>query len=117
MLSNRLSAGGFLWDFCDQAVVRTDQDGRLDTKGNAAADGILGPYREKEASFYTVREIWSPVYFSKQIISKEFDGKLQVENRYHFTNLDQCSFRWRLKKINSLQPNDTPVDNTKSRQR
>lgn len=107
MLSNPLSAGGFLWDFCDQAVVRTDRNGQLDTKGNSAADGILGPYREKEGSFFTVKEIWSPVYFAKRFITKEFDGKLQVENRYHFTNLDQCKFSWRLKKITGLEARDT----------
>ena len=106
-LSNPLSAGGFLWDLCDQGLVRTDQNGRLDTKGNAAADGILGPYREKEGSFYTVKEIWSPVYFPKRFITKEFDGNLQVENRYHYTNLDQCTFKWKLKKIKSLEANDT----------
>lgn len=107
MLSNPLSAGGFLWDFCDQGAVRTDQNGRLDTKGNAAADGILGPYREKEGSFYTIKEIWSPIYFQPRILTKEFDGALQIENRYHFTNTSQCSFRWRLKKFTGLQAGDT----------
>jgi hypothetical protein len=107
MCSNPLSAGGFLWDFCDQAVVRTDRNGQLDTKGNAAADGILGPYREKEGSFYTIKEIWSPVYFPKRILTKEFDGKLQLENRYHFTNLNQCLFNWQLKKISGLNAGDT----------
>jgi hypothetical protein len=107
MCSNPLSAGGFLWDFCDQAVVRTDRNGQLDTKGNAAADGILGPYREKEGSFYTIKEIWSPVYFPKRILTKEFDGNLQLENRYHFTNLNQCLFKWQLKKITGLNAGDT----------
>jgi hypothetical protein len=107
MLNNPLSAGGFLWDFCDQAVVRTDRNGELDTKGNLAADGILGPYREKEGSFYTIKEIWSPVYFQKRTITKEFDGKFQVDNRFHFTNLNQCSFSWRLKKITGLESGDT----------
>jgi hypothetical protein len=107
MCSNPLSAGGFLWDFCDQAVVRTDRNGQLDAKGNAAADGILGPYREKEGSFYTIKEIWSPVYFAKRILTKEFDGKLQLENRYHFTNLNQCLFNWQLKKISGLNAGDT----------
>lgn len=107
MLSNPLSAGGFLWDFCDQAAVRTDRNGQLDTKGNAAADGILGPYREKEGSFFTIKEIWSPVYFYKKNITKDFDGKLAIENRYDFTNLNQCTFRWRLKKINGLAAGDT----------
>lgn len=107
MLSNPLSAGGFLWDFCDQGAVRTDQNGRLDTKGNAAADGILGPYREKEGSFYTIKEVWSPVHFPKRTITKEFDGKLQVENRYDFTNLNQCKFSWKLKKITGLEAGDS----------
>ena len=107
MLSNPLSAGGFLWDFCDQAAVRTDRNGQLDTKGNAAADGILGPYREKEGSFYTIKEIWSPVYFEKYFITKQFDGKLVLQNRYDFTNLNQCKFSWRLKKITGLQSGDT----------
>ncbi|HYO23301.1 MAG TPA: glycoside hydrolase family 2 TIM barrel-domain containing protein [Flavisolibacter sp.] len=107
MLSNPLSAGGFLWDFCDQGAVRTDRNGQLDTKGNAAADGILGPYREKEGSFFTIKEIWSPVYFPRQILTKEFDGRLPIENRYYFTNLDQCKFSWRLKKMTGLDGGDT----------
>lgn len=109
MLSNPLSAGGFLWDFCDQAVVRTDQNGVLDTKGNSAADGILGPYREKEGSFFTIKEIWSPIYFPKKKITNEFDGVFQIENRYDFSNLNQGTFKWKLKKFNGLQPGDTTV--------
>ncbi|GAI38936.1 unnamed protein product, partial [marine sediment metagenome] len=42
-----LSAGGFLWVFADEAVKRTDT-GELDSDGNHAPDGILGPYHEKE---------------------------------------------------------------------
>jgi hypothetical protein len=107
MLSNPLSGGGFLWDFCDQGVVRTDKGGMLDTKGNAAADGILGPYREKEGSFFTVKEVWSPVYIQKRFIKDGFDGTFTLENRYNFTNLNRCSFSWRLKKLNGFNTSDT----------
>ncbi|MFD2571289.1 glycoside hydrolase family 2 TIM barrel-domain containing protein [Spirosoma soli] len=99
MMSNPLSAGGFLWDFCDQAIVRTDKNGELDTKGNSAADGILGPYREKEGSFYTIREVWAPIGFDKQFVSEAFTGQFTIENRYHFTNLNRCRFSWQLKKF------------------
>ena len=114
MQANPLSAGGFLWDFCDQAIVRTDRtrsDGtqELDTKGNSAADGILGPYREKEGSFYTVKEIWSPIFFQKRYITEQFDGTFTVDNRYHFTNLNRCTFRWRLKKFTGLADANAPV--------
>jgi len=93
MHENPLSAGGFLWDFADQGVVRVDKDNIMDTDGNHAADGILGPYREKEGSFYTIKEVWSPVYLEgTSFIPASFTGEIRVQNRYHFTNLNQCSF-------------------------
>jgi hypothetical protein len=49
-----LSAGGLLWDFSDAAVVRTDKGGILDTDGDHGPDGIVGPYREKEGSCFTI---------------------------------------------------------------
>ena len=93
MKENPLSAGGFLWDFADQGIFRADKDSIIDTDGNHAADGIVGPYREKEGSFYTIKEIWSPVYLEgTTFIPASFDGKIRVRNHYHFTNLNQCSF-------------------------
>ncbi|WP_010134577.1 glycoside hydrolase family 2 protein [Ochrovirga pacifica] len=86
-----LSAGGFLWDFADEAVVRTDKGGVLDTDGNHAPDGIVGPYGEKEASYFTIKEIWSPIYLEERFIRDNFDGVFNVENRYHYTNLIECS--------------------------
>lgn len=85
-----LSAGGFLWDFADEAVVRTDRGNILDTDGNHAADGIVGPYGEKEASYFTVKEVWSPIYIEDRYIKFDFNGMFRIENRYHFTDLKQC---------------------------
>ena len=87
-----IAAGGFLWVFADEAVERTDRNRELDSDGNHAPDGILGPYNEKEGSFYTIKEIWSPVQFEKHYITPEFDGSFRIENRYFFTNLSQCNF-------------------------
>ncbi|MGB5666515.1 MAG: beta-galactosidase, partial [Maribacter sp.] len=88
-----LCAGGYLWVFADEAIERTDKNRELDTDGNHAPDGILGPYNEKEGSFYTIKEIWAPVFFEKKYIIPGFDGTFRIENRYHFTNLNQCSFK------------------------
>lgn len=96
MLNNPLSAGGFLWDYADEAVVRTDKDGMLDTRGNLAADGILGPYLEKEGSYYAVKEIWSPVFFATRYITPTFNGEFPIENRYIYTNLKTCKFTYKL---------------------
>lgn len=101
MLLNPLSAGGFLWDFADQGVVRTDQNNRIDADGNRGADGIVGPYHEKEGSFFAIKEIWSPVFFEHREMTAGFDGVFNVENRYHFANLNSCSFNWRLLNLKS----------------
>lgn len=96
MLQNPLSAGGFLWDFADQGVVRTDRNGEIDTDKNRGADGIVGPYHEKEGSFYTIKEVWSPVFFERRELTTLFDGSFAIENRFHYTNLNQCRFSWKL---------------------
>ena len=107
MLNNPLSAGGFLWDFADEAVVRTDKNGILDTDGNHAADGIVGPYHEKEASFYTIKEIWSPVFFPTRYITPSFNGEFPIENRYLYTNLKDCKFTYQL--VDLPKPNETKI--------
>ena len=88
MLQNPLAVGAFLWALADEGIVRTDRDGALDTDGNHAPDGIVGPYREKEASFFTIKEVWSPVFLELGRLDRlppTFDGRLRVENRYDFT--------------------------------
>jgi hypothetical protein len=101
MLKSSNSAGGFLWVFADEAVERTDKNNSLDTAGNFAPDGIVGPYHEKEGSYFTIKEIWSPVYIEKKSITTGFNGKLEVENRYMFTNLNQCELTWKLLSYNT----------------
>nr|WP_199074938.1 glycoside hydrolase family 2 TIM barrel-domain containing protein [Pedobacter sp. ASV19] len=96
MLANPLSAGGFLWDFADQGVIRTDKNNIVDADGNRGADGIVGPFHEKEGSFFAIKEIWSPVFLEHREMTAGFDGVFNLENRYHFTNLNTCSFSWRL---------------------
>ncbi|MDR0711977.1 MAG: DUF4981 domain-containing protein [Prevotellaceae bacterium] len=89
-------AGGFLWAYADEGVVRTDQNGRIDNDGNHGADGIVGPHHEKEGSFYAIRHVWSPVQITLPIITPKFNGLLTVENRYDFTNFNRCKVKWEL---------------------
>ncbi|WP_121356203.1 glycoside hydrolase family 2 protein [Flavisolibacter nicotianae] len=107
MWQNPLSAGGFLWDFADEGVVRKDKHDSIDTDKFRGADGIVGPFHEKEGSYYAIKEIWSPVYFEKREITPAFDGSFTVENRYHFTNLSQCRFEWQLKKLQDLSAHNS----------
>jgi beta-galactosidase/beta-glucuronidase len=99
MLKSPMGAGGFLWALVDEGVVRTDKNGKVDTDGNHAPDGILGPYRQKEGNFYAIKEIWSPIHIDLEKLPKDFAGQIQVENRYGFTNLNECRFEWKLAKL------------------
>src|SRR5450432_3761275 len=99
MMKHPHAAGGFLWSFHDEGIVRSDQQDSVDVAGNQAPDGILGPYRQKEASYFTIKEIWSPVYIETMSTGENFNGNIKVENRYLFTNLDQCSFKWNLVRL------------------
>ena len=89
MMSNPRCAGGFLWDLMDQGVVRTDQQGIVDCVGNFGADGIVGPHMEREGSYYTIREIWSPIQ-----IAMDNEG-LVITNAYNFTHLRDCRFSYK----------------------
>jgi len=94
MTASRNGAGGFLWNLADEGVVRTDQGGRIDVYAAYAPDGLVGPHLEKEASFYTVRDIWSPVQIEAPVIDAGFDGTLKVQNAYDFTPLSAVNFKW-----------------------
>ena len=89
MMSNPRCAGGFLWDLMDQGVVRTDMNNIIDCMGNFGSDGIVGPHMEREGSFYTIREVWSPIQIEKD------DEKFEVTNCYNFTNLKDCQFSYK----------------------
>jgi len=101
------SGGGFLWALVDEGIVRTDLNGFIDANRVNAPDGVVGPHREKEGSYYAIREILCPVKIELKKLPELFDGSIPVENRYHFTNLNNCRFEWELINFTSLQQRQT----------
>lgn len=100
MMKHRASAGGFLWALLDEGVLRHgENESRIDCKGNLAPDGIVGPYREKEGSYYAVKEIWSPIQVLNRTIPELWDGDLLIENHYMFTNLSACKLSYSFSDI------------------
>ena len=102
-------AGGFFWAFADEGVMRTDRGGQIDNVGNSAPDGMLGPWHEKEGSYFAVKELWSPVVVSNLRLDR---GKLsmQLENRYDFTDLDRAGLQWRLVRLPGSDRHKVLVD-------
>ena len=104
MWSSERSAGGFLWAFIDEGLTRTDMNGYIDTDGVNAPDGVMGPHREKEGSFYAISEIFSPVHIELKELPADFTGAIPAGNRFHFTNFNKCTFTYKL--INFNKPSD-----------
>ncbi|MCP2028242.1 hypothetical protein L1276_003412 [Flavobacterium sp. HSC-32F16] len=95
-----LFAGGFMWAMLDEAVKRSDWKGeqKFDSKGSLAADGILGPHREKEGSYFSVKEIWAPIQFQPKQITDAFNGSFLITNAYLFSNLNSCKMEFKVLK-------------------
>ncbi|MES2775990.1 MAG: glycoside hydrolase family 2 TIM barrel-domain containing protein [Bacteroidota bacterium] len=99
------SGGVFIWALVDEAIVRTDLNNALDANGLNANDGILGPHREKEGSYYALREIFSPIKLNMPVeLPENFNGQIALDNRFHFLNANQCTFHWAL--VNYSKPFD-----------
>lgn len=113
-------AGGFIWAYADEGVVRTDLNGMIDNVGNYGADGIVGPHHEKEGSYYTVKQVWSPVQVTlggqnERLLLNDggcsqtypycgFEGgNIMVENRYDFLTLKGVRFDIQFVKYNNGQ--------------
>ncbi|AXC12229.1 Beta-galactosidase [Acidisarcina polymorpha] len=91
ILKSKAGAGGFVWALVDEDVKRVDKGGILDSQGNYAPDGIVGPYREHEASFNTIKQLWSPI-----IVTPPAGGShaYTVTNRYSFLDAGGCTYEW-----------------------
>ena len=102
-LTNPLFAGGFIWVFCDEAPQRSDKGGILDSDKSNAPVGVVGPRREKEGSFYAIRQQWSPIQLKPLFITSHFDGSFMLTNEYLFSNLKECRMEYKVLRC------DTPL--------
>ncbi len=91
--------GGFLWVLADEGIERTDRGGAIDVWHTNAPDGIVGPHHEKEASYYTIKDVWSPVQIGFDRLPAGFDGTIPLTNGYDMRNLDTCRFAWALQRV------------------
>jgi Glycosyl hydrolases family 2, TIM barrel domain/Glycosyl hydrolases family 2, sugar binding domain/Glycosyl hydrolases family 2/Beta galactosidase small chain len=99
MSHSKYLGGGFIWALLDEGIKRAD-NGQIDVSGNEAPDGIVGPYREREANFYTVKQIWSPIQITREPLAGNFSFK--VENHFSFTDTKDCKFTWEWRRFPKL---------------
>ncbi|MFT3782087.1 MAG: glycoside hydrolase family 2 TIM barrel-domain containing protein [Nibricoccus sp.] len=110
-------AGGAIWMFQDQGILRTTEDRQsvkdgdlmvwldehryYDTHGFFAMDGLVYSDRTPQVDYWQVRKVYSPV----QIQERELPVKpgeqavsLHVENRYDFKALAGYKLHWVLQR-------------------
>ena len=98
MTASKYLGGGFVWALLDDGLKRPDT-GEIDVAGNQAPDGIVGPYRQREGSFYAIRDIWCPIQITRE------QAVFTVENHFDFTDARDCRFIWQLRRF--AQPTET----------
>ena len=67
-----------------------------DENGIESASGYDIKSTEKWASYFTIKEIWAPIGFDIASLSPSFNGTLNVENKFLYTNLNRVKFDYKL---------------------
>ncbi len=100
--------GGFIWDWVDQGLEEKDENGRIwyshggdygpddaPSDGNFLHNGVVFPDRTVKPAYWEVKKAHQPVRFSMLAMS---EGVVEIENRHHFTNLDNFNVNWRVEE-------------------
>lgn len=93
--------GGYIWDFADQSIKRTKEDGTVEwtyggdwgdqpNDGNFAFNGIVRADRSPNPALYEVKKVHQTIQF------KLVDNKIEIKNEKLFTNLDKYDLEMEL---------------------
>lgn len=91
-------AGGYIWDFADQAIKRVRENGDVEwcyggdfgdkpNDGNFAFNGIVRGDRSPNPALYEVKFQYANIRFSKD------EDKIIIKNEYLYTNLNQLTLK------------------------
>lgn len=113
MYKNPTFAGGAVWHFFDQGILRKsaqkvdrnkftktawkDSVNYYDTSDDKGADGIVYANRIPQVDYWQVRKVYSPVKLSvgtESLTAGKQTIKVKNINRFDFTNLSAISCRW-----------------------
>lgn len=104
--SNKRMLGGFIWDWVDQGLYKTDENGiRFMAYGGDFGDkpnlkafcfnGIVFAERETTPKYFEVKKVYQPILIEPLVLNKN-EASLYVTNRNHHINLDEYEIRWQI---------------------
>lgn len=122
-------AGGAIWHFMDQGILRTsgqpvdpskptkdvwtDPTHYYDGHNNDGTDGIVYSDRTPQFDFWETRKVYSPIQIagrSAKVKSGGQDITLSVENRHDFRDLKGMTLAWSLQRNGAeIQKGDVPL--------
>lgn len=99
-----LLQGGFIWDWVDQGLLETSEDGEeffayggdfgepgAPSDGNFCCNGLVGPERTPHPALMEVKKVYQYVGFRPADLS---EGLVTIRNKYDFTNLSAFNITW-----------------------
>lgn len=104
--SNKRMLGGFIWDWVDQGLYKTDENGTrfmayggdFGDKPNLKAfcfNGIVFGERETTPKYFEVKKVYQPILIEPLVFNKN-EASLYVTNRNHHINLNEYEMRWQI---------------------
>ncbi|KKN35609.1 hypothetical protein LCGC14_0781930 [marine sediment metagenome] len=96
--------GGFIWDFIDQGLRKTSEDGKEfwayggdfgdePNDRNYCINGIVLPDRSPNPALYEVKKVYQNI---KVIPVDLIEGKIKILNKNNFQSTDFLDIRWEL---------------------
>ncbi|MEP4534620.1 MAG: glycoside hydrolase family 2 TIM barrel-domain containing protein [Cyclobacteriaceae bacterium] len=105
IMSSKQMQGGFIWDWVDQGLKTTDENGNtywayggdlggydLQHDENFCANGLVSADRVPHPGLMEVKKVYQNVLFKMN----ESKNGVIISNWFDFTDLDQYAFRWSL---------------------
>jgi beta-galactosidase len=102
--SHKRLIGGFIWDWADQGLRKTDASGKEfwayggdygdnPNDGNFCCNGVVLPDRKPNPSLYEVKKVYQRISVTPVELTA---GTFNVRNEYDFINLDFVNILWEL---------------------
>lgn len=102
--SHKSLQGGFIWDWVDQGLVKTNKSGEkywayggdfgpedVPSDGNFCCNGIINPDRSIKPTILEVKKVYQHIGFNAIDLKK---GLIEIKNKYAFIDLSRFDFKW-----------------------
>jgi beta-galactosidase len=104
--------GGLIWDWVDQGILRTDENGEkywayggdfgeegVPSDGNFCINGLTWPDRTPKPGLSEVKKVYQYIGFEAVDLN---NGLVKIRNKYDFTNLSDFNFEWEVTSDGSI---------------